>query len=302
VTASEACLDKALGFANDLFNALESVGHRVVIAPANGEVRRSPIDECEEPDKQREYHYRNLWSPVRPTVVNVGTVAIGLAVVEMSERVLLRYVGSGKYIREADYRPPRVARHYTDHTWTTTRDVPSGRLRLVAYCPYWRVSWSTTWQEANKEPLDRALAAIVKLIEDSAPDLVKKLEEAARQAEIARLQWLAEEERRRKVEDRRRVKLSIRESREHLGQTIRRWADVMNVEHFLAGVEVRVSEISGDERDRVLEKLKLAREFLGTQDPLDFFLAWKTPSERYQPRYAVDDAVSDDATDDDEEI
>ena len=32
VTTSEACLDKALGLANDLFNAFESVGHRVVIA------------------------------------------------------------------------------------------------------------------------------------------------------------------------------------------------------------------------------------------------------------------------------
>lgn len=33
------------------------------------------------------------------------------------------------------------------------------------------------------------------------------------------------------------------------------------------------------------ERLRLAREFLGNQDPLEFFLAWKTPDERYQRKY-----------------
>jgi len=36
VTVSRSGLDKALAFANDLFNALESAGHRVVIAPPDG--------------------------------------------------------------------------------------------------------------------------------------------------------------------------------------------------------------------------------------------------------------------------
>jgi len=39
----------------------------------------------------------------------------------------------------------------------------------------------------------------------------------------------------------------------------------------------------------VLERLRLAHGFLGSQGPLDFFLAWKTPEERYAPRYAEDD-------------
>jgi hypothetical protein len=29
--------------------------------------------------------------------------------------------------------------------------------------------------------------------------------------------------------------------------------------------------------------LALAREFVGTQDPLNFFRSWKTPAERYIP-------------------
>ena len=33
----------------------------------------------------------------------------------------------------------------------------------------------------------------------------------------------------------------------------------------------------------MLKRLALAREFVGTQDPLDFFRSWKTPFERYVP-------------------
>lgn len=142
VTVSKACLDKALDFANELFNALESAGHRVVIAPPNEQLRRGKIDEREERSKRRGYNYNGLWSPYRPTAAYVRTVPIGFAIVEMSAEVLLRYV-DGKYIRETDYRPPKVSRYHVDHTWTTTRAIPSGRLRPVAYSPYWRVSWST---------------------------------------------------------------------------------------------------------------------------------------------------------------
>ena len=46
--------------------------------------------------------YNNLWSPWRCTVVYIGTVAIGLTIIEMSEEVEVRYV-NGKYIREQDY-------------------------------------------------------------------------------------------------------------------------------------------------------------------------------------------------------
>lgn len=293
ITASKAGLDKALDFANDLFNAFESVGHRVVIAPSDEQLGRATIDEREVRTKQRNpYYYNGPWSPYRPTVVYVGSVAIGLAIVEMSEEVLLRYV-RGKYIREADYIPPRPSRHFVDHTWTTTRELPSGRLRLVAYSPYHRVSWSTEWQETKKTSLRSSIRTIVKSVEDAAPDLVAKLEEADRQAEIARQEWLAAEERRRREEDRLRVQKSIQDSREHLDQVIQQWSNVMSIERFLAGVEQRAAELPETDREPVLERLKLAREFLGTQDPLDFFLSWKTPSERYQTAYPETDEPSE---------
>ena len=243
--------------------------------------------------KQRNpYYYSGPWSPYRPTVVYVGSVAIGLAIVEMSEEVLLRYV-RGKYIREADYIPPRPSRHFVEHTWTATRELPSGRLRLVAYSPYRRVSWSTEWQETKKTSLRSSIGTIVKSFEDAIPDLAAKQEEADRQAEIARQEWLAAEERRRRDEDRRRVQQSIQDSREHLDKVIQQWSNVMRIERFLASVEQRADDLPESDRAPLLERLKLAREFLGSQDPLDFFLSWKTPSERYQTAYPETDALSE---------
>jgi hypothetical protein len=169
-------------------------------------------------------------------------VAIGLAVVEMSETVLMRYV-NGKYIRDTHYVPPKASRRHIDHSWTTTQELPCGRLRLIAYSPYWTVSWSTQWQETKQAPLTRELRAIVKVFEETAVDLVKKLNEAARQAEIEHQEWLAAEERRRQEEDRRRVQQSVKDSQAQLAQIIQSWADVMNVERFLQGVQDRATAL-----------------------------------------------------------
>lgn len=288
VTASETSLDKALDLANDLFNALHSVGHRVVLAPHDANLRRERIDERETAPGPRDYwQHSGLWSPYRPTVVYIGSVAIGLSIIEMSENVTLRYV-NGKYIRESEYLPPR-SRYHADHSWTTTRDLPSGRLRIVAYSPYNRVDWSAQWQETKSASLRSQIRTIVEALEAAAPELVAKLEDAEREAQIRHQQWLEQEERRRREEDRRRIEQSIADSKTELQQVIERWSGVLSIERFLAGVEERANDLPEPDRDHVLERLALARAFLGSQDPLDFFRGWKTPDERYTPRYASEE-------------
>lgn len=122
-------------------------------------------------------------------------------------------------------------------------------------------------------------------IETSAADLVGKLEQADRQAEIERIEREAAEDRRRREEDRRRVEQSIQDSKDHLGKVIQQWSQAISIERFLAGVEQRAHELPDDDRAAVLERLTLARDFLGTHDPLDFFRSWRTPNERYRPKY-----------------
>ena len=284
VTASQAGLDKALGLANDLFNALESVGHRVTMASAEAGLRRAPIDEREGAAKPRQHwEHRGLWSPYRPTVVYIGTVAIGLTIIEMSESVTLRY-HKGKYIRESEYVPPRGG-YNADYSWTTTRELPSGRMRIVAYSPYGRADWVAQWDESKTASLRGQLATIVEAIEAAVPELVVKLEEADRQAEIRHKEWLVAEDRRKRDADRRAVEESISDSHAELRQIIQQWSEIISVEQFLAGVEQRANELTPQSGHDVKERMALARKFLGTQDPLDFFHQWKLPGERYSPKY-----------------
>jgi hypothetical protein len=286
VTASQAALDKGLALANDLFNALESIGYRVVIAPPDENLSRARLDERETPNSIRDpYRHYGLWSPHRPTVVYVGSIAIGLAVLEMSEQVLLRYVGD-KYIPEADYIPGRSGRLSHDHTWTTTRELPSGRFRIIAYSPYYRVEWAREWQETRRTSLRSTMRIIARAIEGAAAELEARLEKAERQAEIARQEWQAAEEIRRREDDRRNVEKSIQDSKNHLAEVIEQWARVISVERFLAGVKQQAANLPDDERLEVMGRLRLAHEFLGSQDPLDFFRLWRTPHERYQSKYS----------------
>ena len=286
ITASRAGLDKALGFANDLFNALESAGHRVLISsPAENFTRPHIEDDEQLPKTQRReysYDYNRLWSPQRPTAVYVGSVAFGLTVIEMSENVELRYV-NGKYIRESDYKPPKSSARHIDHTWTTTKDIPCGRLRLVAYAPYRGVAWTILFQETKDRSLTTDIPKIVRPIENSTEVVVEKVKEAEREAEIRRREWEEHLERSRQEEDRRRVAESVKESREQLARVIENWARAVSLEQFFAGVENRAQNLPEQEKQAVLKRLALAREFVGTQDPLDFFRSWKTPLERYVP-------------------
>ena len=286
VTASKAGLDKALAFANDLFNALESAGHRVVISRLGDYFRRSRIEEHEKiSGAQRgnpSYEYERLWCPERPTVVYADSVAFGLAIIEMSESIVLRYV-NGKYIRESDYKPAKTASRHSHYSWTSTKDIPCGRLRFVVYAPYGGVDWSLSFQETEARTLTKDIPEIVKSIESSIEVVVEKVKEAQRKAETRRREWEAEQEKRRQEEDRRRIAQSIEESRDELDEVIQESARVTSVEQFFKLVENHARDLPEDRRQEVLERLALAREFVGTQDPMDFFCSWKTPVERYVP-------------------
>jgi hypothetical protein len=286
VTASATGLDKALAFANDVFNTLESNGYRVCFASSIERPHRPHIDEHEiilKPKRQEYSHNNsNLWRPSSPTVVYVGTIPFGLAVIEMTEAVLMRYV-NGKYIRESEYRPPKTSRGYTDHTWTTTNNIPCGRLRLVVFSPHQDISWSLSFQETNEQTLTQDIAKIVKSIESSTEIMRKEIIEAEQRAEAQRREWEERSARWDREEDQRQISDSIKKSHEQLAQVIQSWTTVMSIEQFLKGVEERAIDLPEVQRGQVLERLQLAREFIGTQDPLEFFKSWKTPGERYIP-------------------
>ena len=284
VTVSEAQIIRALATANELFNALEVAGHRVTLGNHGQGLSRSSIDENQAHQKTPSQRYPPLWTPSRPTLLYVGETPIGLALVELSEAVLVRYV-NGHYIREVDYVPPKASRHVVDHSWTTTRDLRTGRLRLIAYAPQLRVSWSRHWQETKGETLLQQLPGIVAAMQQIASELAIKVGEADLEWERQRKQWQADEERRRRDEDRQMTHASVRASHEQLDAIILSWANAVSVEQFFRGVGQRAADLPEEDREVVLSRLALARDFLGSLDPLKFFLDWRTPLERHQPLY-----------------
>ena len=103
---------------------------------------------------------------MRPTVAFFQDTAIAIAVLEMTEPVLLRYVGHDKgndgYIRETEYQA-NLRKYRQQHTWTTTRDLPCGRLRIVAFSAE-GVKWSRSWQEKGPITIDGSLHRIAREI------------------------------------------------------------------------------------------------------------------------------------------
>jgi len=269
-------LDKALAFANELFTHLEDRGHRVVLSPKEARFYRTEIDEHEVPKKHRGYYHNDLWCPHRCTVVYIGTVAIGLTIIEMSEEVEVRSV-NGKYVRVEDYVPPK--RGY-DHSWTTTREMATGRLCLQAYSPYCRATWDKRWQESEKRELFRQIKTIASELERAAVDIARMVEEGERQAELQRKRWEIEEVWRCKIEAERRAAEARKESRDEIFQIISEWEKVNQIEQFFRVAEQQAASLGEEDRDRLLERLRLARELVGSIDALDHFLKWKSPEER----------------------
>ena len=272
-------LDKTLAFANHLFSKLEDRGHRVVLSPKTETFYRATVDVHEVPRKKRGYEDDGLWSPYRRTVVYVGTVAIGLVIVEISEEIEVRYV-DGKYVLEKDYVPPKRRSYAFDHSWTTKKDFPTGRLRLQAYSPYPRADWGKCWQETKSRDLDSQIKVIVKDLEAAAVDIACLVEEGERQAELERQRWEAEQEQWKREEAKRRAAQARKDSTADLLQIIAGWAEANRIEQFFQDAERRADDMEGDEKIKMLERLKLARELVGSIDALDHFMTWRPPDER----------------------
>lgn len=171
VATTRECLSKSVRFANVLFNTLESSGHAVVIAPPYETLIRIPLDN-KRLNGTAGAGDKLPWSPLRPTVACIFSVPIGLAVIEMSEKVEMRYVGFGKFIPKKDYR----ASDHVGPTWDRVLDEPSGRLKLVAYSPFHNIPWQAQWYEEPGNPLERRMEEILSELEKNAIDLADKLQ------------------------------------------------------------------------------------------------------------------------------
>ncbi|WP_348260530.1 hypothetical protein, partial [Salmonella enterica] len=59
------------------------------------------------------------------------------------------------------------------HSWTTERDLPSGRFRLIAYSPKNGVDWTLSWQETEQKPLGKMFPEIIETLQ-AAKDKIQR--------------------------------------------------------------------------------------------------------------------------------
>jgi hypothetical protein len=277
VIGSKKSINRALEVANDLFLRLSRRGYHVMLAPQDRDLRRHSVDDREKGGRGN--YYSDLWSPARPTVVFVGTVAIGLTIFEMSEEVEMRHL-DGEYVKVTDLTPQQLRKAERSYSWTSNRELPSGRLCVQAYSPYPRAGWMRQWRERKAGEFPGKFSAIVKELESEAVTIVKLVEEGERQAKIEWQEWEAQKrEWEREEAERRRIKAE-KDSREELSSIIRAWAETKRIEEFFADAERRAADLNDDEKGIILERLKLAREMVGGTDALEWLRSWKAPNER----------------------
>jgi len=282
IATSIPSLTRALSLANEIFNALQAAGHHVLLS--QGRFHRGEFGTREVPSRRPEPYYQSTrWRPTLPTVALIDGISIGLVLIEMSEEVLMRYV-DGRYIRESNYKPAR--RSGIDYSWTTTQDVPSNRFRLVAYSPHPLVSWSTCWQETVDSTLSHQIPKILAATKSIAAEQRERLAKAEEEQARWRAEMEAEQERQARRTDLAKVRESETASARELEEIIHAWGRRQNLEMFFDRVGEAAAQLSAGELQQVSARLKLARDSLGSIDPLQRFLEWKTPLERYQPRYS----------------
>lgn len=112
--------------------------------------------------------------------------------------------------------------------------------------------------------LTRGIAKVVESIENSVEVMRKEIIEAEQRAEVQRREREEQSARWKRDEDQGRMADSFKESREQLTQVIQSWANAMSIEQFFKGVEERAIALPEIQRKQVLERLQLAREFIGT--------------------------------------
>jgi hypothetical protein len=280
IYVSKDSLARALETANQLFLTLEKAGCRVMFAVSPS--HRPELDQREKPGR---FPVWQTWHPARPTVVLVNGTLFTLTLYEISEVAEVRYV-DGHYVRADAYVPNRRSR--SSDTWTTTQDVPSGRLALRACASDWRAQWQMHWRESKPGQLNSKFRTIRRELKEAVPVITERIQIAEQQAEIERRRWEAEaREQRRQERAERRVR-ALKESREHLLDLVENWARARRIEEFFEDAIRRSAGSPTDMRESLVGRLKRARQMLGGTNALERFESWKAPEERDPSAYGDD--------------
>ncbi|WFR99556.1 hypothetical protein [Rhizobium tumorigenes] len=171
---SPKCLDRTLGFAEELFGHLTLSGNRVMIAAPFENFIRAPIGtRLGEPISDNKFD-RQLWAPWYPTVCYFGAVALGLSFVEISDRIPVVYSGNGEFVPQAQNPSVRDGRLSALFP-VLPKQLPLDRLKLVSYSPIYAVPQTREWLGSNGGLAKKDARSIAEDLESEAKRLGEKL-------------------------------------------------------------------------------------------------------------------------------
>lgn len=137
---------------------------------------------------------------------------------------------------------------------------------------------------SDRTPLTTHVPNIVAEIEIMATQMINLGAQAERQVQAERRRREAEWRRYAIEENERRARESTKESREHLDLVIRNWAEMRARSDFLKDLEQDIDLLPEPGRTASKARIALARDLLGSTDPMTHFRAWRTPRQLYMPK------------------
>jgi len=281
LTVTKTGIDRAISFANTLFWHFEDCGHRVVIAPEHEQFRRAFVDEHEIPKRRNDNdgYSRNLWSPGRPTIVYIGSVAFGISIIELSDLADAKSINGGYERLEASVAK-RLKERDRDSWRYTTHDFPSNRLCLQAFSPY-RIApeWTKQWREAKGEDLKRRIPIIVEELVRETSAIVDSIKEGERQAEIQRQEWEQQRKKWEREEAERKAAEALKRSKQQLLDFMDAWGKSKRINAFLDEVAAAIPRLDDELRPQFEHRLELIRGMIGDTDAFRGLQDWKSPEE-----------------------
>jgi len=249
-------------------------------------LRRADVEYRKEGPPKNAYDYSKVrWAPMFPTVVFIGSVPFGLTVFEISEEVEVEH-RDGEWVRVRKSAAPRSPNY-----WTTRKQMPTGQFGIHVYSSYQAAPWDRYWREVSGSRLSKHLDEIADTLKSEAPEIIRKVEQAQREAEEQRREWEAEEretkrreviaaEERRKREAERLRAQAFKDSRDELFAVMASWEQARTIAAFLETLDKARERLPADARGALQERIELARSIFGAPDALAAFRAWRTPQER----------------------
>ncbi|GID02982.1 hypothetical protein [Pseudomonas sp. 008] len=270
---SRSGVSHAVDFANQLYLALMKKSLAVALSDPTTHMGRESVDHREKASNR--YVHPALWQPQRPTVTYIGTVVFGLSIYEISEYVHVTRPDK-KYIRMTSLPVSKRRSDFPDG-WMMSADMPSGRLCLQVYSPYYGVEWVQRWIEDKPGHLVRKVPSIIKSLIAEAPMLAAKVEiQRVRNEQERQRHKLEMEEWRCKEEEKRRLK-AIQDSRDRLESVIQAWVKVNSIRVFFDDIAQKAELLESGERQAVLDRLAQAKDLIGDFDALKHFEDWDPP-------------------------